>query len=165
MSREELTPFEQLLYDDGYTSKKPAGVYDDRCYICNDPDFARMGLPLCRSCPACEREGRGPGHIAADDTECTVCEYDEYDEYEERAAWWLEVRGDTVKLLCGARRDGRICHKEAGHTSMQHRARDGKAWYYSDGEKEAAMKVPLVALIPYCTTCGSRITEPRREAP
>lgn len=75
MAREDLTPFEQRLYDDPYTSSTE--VYDPRCYICNDPDFARMGLPLCRKCPECQKSGK-LGHVAADDTVCTVCGYDEY---------------------------------------------------------------------------------------
>jgi len=37
------------------------------CYICRDPEFAQMGLPLCRACPVCG------GHIAADDTRCDTC--------------------------------------------------------------------------------------------
>ncbi len=43
-------------------------VHDDDCYICNDPDYARAGLPLCRACPLCG------GHIAADDGICPECE-------------------------------------------------------------------------------------------
>lgn len=81
MPREDLTPFEQMLYDDDYTTS--TDVYDPRCYICRDPDFAKMGLPLCRRCPKCVKESGGKelGHIAADDTVCTVCGYDEMDEY------------------------------------------------------------------------------------
>lgn len=37
------------------------------CYICEDPEFSLMGLPLCRACPACG------GHIAADATVCDDC--------------------------------------------------------------------------------------------
>ena len=74
-------------------------VHDQRCYICRDPEFAQMGMPLCTPCPACLRrqetcgacEGQGGvngepcsdcltsgltgsmGHIAADDDTCTVC--------------------------------------------------------------------------------------------
>lgn len=46
-------------------------VYSESCYICNDPEFARMGLPLCRKCPVCG------GHIAADDSRCDDCGLDE----------------------------------------------------------------------------------------
>ena len=71
---EHLTPMERVLYNDGYTSS--TRVYDENCYICRDPDFARMGLPLCRECDDCKENGRGLGHVAADDTECTVCGWD-----------------------------------------------------------------------------------------
>lgn len=43
-------------------------VYDPDCYICNDPDYAKAGLPLCRACPVCG------GHIAADESECQHCQ-------------------------------------------------------------------------------------------
>ncbi len=43
------------------------------CYICNDPEYAQMGLPLCRVCPSCG------GHIAADDCECDDCDFIEPD--------------------------------------------------------------------------------------
>ena len=51
-------------------------VFDEYCYICTDPEFAAMGLPLCRPCRC------GPsGHVPADDVYCTSC--GEAYEYEE----------------------------------------------------------------------------------
>lgn len=64
MSREDLTPAERLLYDDPSIRSGPSPVYSDNCYICRDPDFAMMGLPLCTACPICG------AHVAADDIEC-----------------------------------------------------------------------------------------------
>jgi hypothetical protein len=86
-------------------------VHRDGCYICEDPEFAAMGLPLCFPCPACVRKqqvcgacggsggppGKTPctgclatgvlgamGHIAADDTTCDDCEYEHGpDDYDE----------------------------------------------------------------------------------
>ena len=61
-------PAQMLLQNpDVYTIPE---VYDENCYICNDPEFAQMGLPLCKSCPDC---GDGKGHVPADDVSCTVC--------------------------------------------------------------------------------------------
>lgn len=57
-------PCTWMLYDD-FTSKPK--IYDPNCYICNDPEFAQMGLPLCYPCRFCG------GHVAADDTMCDVC--------------------------------------------------------------------------------------------
>jgi hypothetical protein len=78
-------------------------VHREGCYICEDPEFAAMGLPLCSPCPDCVRRmeictacgGRGGmpdstpctdclatgitgtlGHIAADDTTCDECDYE-----------------------------------------------------------------------------------------
>lgn len=66
---------------DGKTSKHAPGVQEIGleygCYICRDPEFAQMGLPLCRPCPDCQRNGRGSGHIPADDDGCSVCEYED----------------------------------------------------------------------------------------
>ena len=84
---------------DGHTSAPV--VYREGCYICEDPEFAQMGLPLCRPCPECVRErlvlcpacngqrttdGKNPcatcqaqgyagslGHVAADNTVCDEC--------------------------------------------------------------------------------------------
>jgi hypothetical protein len=39
-------------------------VYSEDCYICRDPEFAMMGLPLCYPCAKCN------GHVPADDTIC-----------------------------------------------------------------------------------------------
>lgn len=55
--------------------------------------------------------------------------------------------------FCGASRDGRICIRPAdalddqGLPHQQHRANDGKRWYYSDGEKEADEHVPFIELV------------------
>lgn len=59
---------------DGKTSTPV--VHLEGCYICEDPEFAAMGLPLCFKCPACVRKGETLGHIAADDTKCDICGYE-----------------------------------------------------------------------------------------
>jgi len=61
-----------MLLDD-FTSTPV--VFRAGCYICEDPEFAQMGLPLCRRCPECMRQDRGEGHIAADDDRCDECGY------------------------------------------------------------------------------------------
>ena len=66
MAREDLTPSEKLLFDNPNIKSEPT-VYSSECYICNDPDFAQMGLPLCFSCSECG------GHCAADDPACDDC--------------------------------------------------------------------------------------------
>lgn len=48
-------------------------VHKDGCYICEDPEFAQMGLPLCYPCAKCK------GHVAADDTYCDDCGTDQYE--------------------------------------------------------------------------------------
>jgi hypothetical protein len=83
-----------MLYDE-FTSTPV--VHRDGCYICEDPEFAQMGLPLCRLCPACKT-----GHVAADDTVCDDCGADDQ-------AWWerrwgkVSDRG-TVRRCTEARR-------------------------------------------------------------
>jgi hypothetical protein len=53
-------------------------VHKDGCFICEDPEFALMGLPLCSACDACG------GHVPADDSVCTDCGHDQrgHDELE-----------------------------------------------------------------------------------
>ena len=53
-----------MLLDD-FTSTPT--VYRAGCYICEDPEFAQMGLPLCFACDECG------GHVPADDVECDDC--------------------------------------------------------------------------------------------
>lgn len=80
----EADPAYRLLAD-GATSTPPEGVFDDKCYICNDPEFSQMGLPLCQACPACTaKPGPGVGHVPADDIICTDCGYDLQAHYEEK---------------------------------------------------------------------------------
>lgn len=70
------------LLQDSYTSTP--SVYRRGCYICEDPEFSQMGLPLCRPCPQCSAiAGEPAGHIAADDCVCDVCDYDDQPEPEE----------------------------------------------------------------------------------
>lgn len=74
LGTQDTDPAAWMLHD-GFTSTPM--VFRAGCYICEDPEFARMGLPLCRKCPECVRQGRGPGHIAADETACDECGYEE----------------------------------------------------------------------------------------
>lgn len=53
-------------------------VFNERCYICTDPEFALMGLPLCYPCKAVVGGVRCGKHVAADDTVCD----DGHDSYE-----------------------------------------------------------------------------------
>ena len=71
------------MLSDGVTSTPV--VYSPNCYICNDPEFALMGLPLCHKCPYCG------GHIAADDSICDDCGRDDMEYY-------LEQEGGHVDL-------------------------------------------------------------------
>ena len=59
------------MLKDGHTTTPT--VHDDDCYICNDPEFAQMGLPLCMPCPECSKTEGKTGHIPADDNVCSDC--------------------------------------------------------------------------------------------
>lgn len=55
------------LLEEGLSGKrevKVSPVYNSYCYICNDPEFALMGLPLCYPCNQCG------AHVPADDGVC-----------------------------------------------------------------------------------------------
>lgn len=77
-------PAYALLMDD-HTTTPVEGVYRSDCFICRDPEFAQMGLPLCNECPDCTRrnDGKVAGHVPADDPICSDCGFD----YQE---WWME---------------------------------------------------------------------------
>ncbi|EFC86499.1 hypothetical protein FrEUN1fDRAFT_0394 [Parafrankia sp. EUN1f] len=63
---------ELAMMRDGHTTAPE--VHRDGCYICEDPEFAQMGMPLCKPCPRCVSKGEaGGGHVPADDTVCTDC--------------------------------------------------------------------------------------------
>jgi len=63
------TPFGALKPLPRSKQQKPR-VYHEDCYICNDPDYSRYGLPLCSPCEVCG------GHVAAAHTVCDICGWD-----------------------------------------------------------------------------------------
>lgn len=67
-----------LLMDPDVSSTPVPGAFRDYCYICRDPEFAQMGLPLCKLCPVCKT-----GHVAADEIECDDCGADIQEYYAE----------------------------------------------------------------------------------
>lgn len=48
-------------------SEPNMSIYREDCYICKDPEFAQLGMPLCRPCSVCG------GHVATDDCVCDDC--------------------------------------------------------------------------------------------
>lgn len=52
---------------------KEPEVYKPGCFICEDPEFALMGLPLCTKCKGCS------GHVPADSSICDNCGEDQDD--------------------------------------------------------------------------------------
>lgn len=93
-------PAFRLLLDD---FRSVPVVHRESCYICRDPEYAAMGMPLCSPCPGCLRSQRmcteclgagtrpggelcmhcrgagafgSMGHIAADDVTCDECGYE-----------------------------------------------------------------------------------------
>lgn len=57
-------PAYQLMLNPNVFSVPDDSIFRDDCYICIDPEFAMMGLPLCKPCLVCG------GHRAADDEIC-----------------------------------------------------------------------------------------------
>ena len=64
------------------TQRSKPTVHKDGCYICDDPEYSLMGLPLCQPCSACVAAGRGWGHVPADDSVCSECGHDAMDDQE-----------------------------------------------------------------------------------
>lgn len=60
---------EQGLADPSKRSKSNVAKKPN-CYICLDPEYALMGLPLCFACHICG------SHVAADESECDTCGHD-----------------------------------------------------------------------------------------
>jgi hypothetical protein len=53
------------------SARSTTTVFQQGCYICEDPEFSLMGLPLCYPCSKCG------GHVAADDCTCDICHQDQ----------------------------------------------------------------------------------------
>ena len=64
LTGDRLTAVEAKLFNDSHTTTPVPGIYNADCYICRDPDFAQMGLPLCKPCLQCG------AHVPADDDLC-----------------------------------------------------------------------------------------------
>lgn len=98
----QMTPSDPnygLLSDDYITVPV---VYRESCYICRDPEYAQMGLPLCRLCSKCS-----VGHVPADDSVCDDCGHDNswvspenFFEYATNSPdWSVAQKGDCIIAL------------------------------------------------------------------
>lgn len=65
-----------VIEDTGWVTKKT--IHKDGCYICDDHEFALMGLPLCYPCPVTEDGVECGSHVPADDVMCDEG-HDQYD--------------------------------------------------------------------------------------
>jgi len=59
------------------TKRSKTTVYREGCYICEDPEFSLMGLPLCYPCVKCG------AHVPADDCMCSDHGHDNRPEEQE----------------------------------------------------------------------------------
>jgi hypothetical protein len=61
---------EKGLRDESWRTPTHPEIYKETCYICIDPEFALMGLPVCKPCPVLIDGVPCGAHWAADDSEC-----------------------------------------------------------------------------------------------
>lgn len=83
------------MLNDGYQSIQ-RGPKNKHCYICNDGEYSRMGLPLCYSCWICG------AHVPADDEVCDNGHYqpsDPLEEYAMRRKYGMEIPKDLLKSM------------------------------------------------------------------
>ena len=85
-------PAYELLLD-GHTSTPNMSIFKDDCFICLDPEFAQMGLPLCYPCEVCK------GHVSADDTVCDDCGADQQELYYTRMAAECAEKGHVIRTV------------------------------------------------------------------
>lgn len=90
--------FEQGIADPSRRSTPT--IYRRGCYICDDAEYALMGLPLCFACSKCA------GHVPADDSVCSDCGHDQEDDRpeqtpEERARIMAESEAFIAKITRG----------------------------------------------------------------
>jgi hypothetical protein len=64
MLQRGIDEYEGRVENTGWITETHKEIYKASCYICTDPEFALMGLPICKPCPLCGV------HWAADDAEC-----------------------------------------------------------------------------------------------
>jgi hypothetical protein len=64
MLQRGIDEYEGRRENTGWVTETHPEIYNPNCYICRDPEFALMGLPVCKPCPMCG------AHAAADDCEC-----------------------------------------------------------------------------------------------
>lgn len=50
--------------------RTPTPIFKKGCYICEDPEFSMMGLPVCKPCPVLVDGQPCGAHWAADDSVC-----------------------------------------------------------------------------------------------
>ena len=76
LSNTQMNPDDPAYFLLNSGSISTSNTYDENCYICRDPEFAQMGLPLCYACEGCGK------HVAADAGECEneECDYDRFTE-------------------------------------------------------------------------------------
>ena len=65
-------------------------IFRPDCYICTDPEFALIGVPLCRRCTFCD------GHIAGDDTVCSDCGRDDREAFDKETEPCQEKAADDA---------------------------------------------------------------------
>ena len=74
-------------------------VHNPTCYICRDPEFAQMGLPLCFKCIVCQ------AHVPADDLVCDNGHVQPTDPFEElmiRREYQLEITPEVFHRAVAA---------------------------------------------------------------
>ena len=84
------------MLSDGFQSKPNPSIFDQACYICNDPEFALMGLPLCYPCLICG------AHVPADDCVCNNGHdqpTDPFEELEIRKEHGLDIPERLLKMV------------------------------------------------------------------
>jgi len=94
-------PAIELLKDDFVTTPRVMRI---GCYICEDMEFARMGMSLCSPCCVCsQKASTTAGHIAADDGACDDCGHDACDKC-------MQVPGEEDICSC----DKPCCEADVG---------------------------------------------------
>lgn len=68
MLQRGIDEYEGRRPNTGWVTEKT--IHSDNCYICRDPEFALMGLPLCKPCPVLVDGVQCGAHLPADDCVC-----------------------------------------------------------------------------------------------